>query len=74
MINRDRLVKTFTDLVQIDSPSGEEEAMAEELTRRLEEFGLTVKRDAYGNVIASDGRPDPILLSAHMDTVEPGRE
>ena len=73
MINRDRLVKTFTDLVQIDSPSGEEEAMAEELTRRLEGFGLTVKRDAYGNVIANDGRPDPLLLSAHMDTVEPGR-
>ena len=73
MINRDRLVKTFTDLVQIDSPSGEEEAMAEELTRRLEGFGLTVKRDDYGNVIANDGRPDPLLLSAHMDTVEPGR-
>ena len=73
MINRDRLVKTFTDLVQIDSPSGEEEAMAVELTQRLEGFGLTVKRDAYGNVIANDGRPDPILLSAHMDTVEPGR-
>ena len=73
MINRDRLVRTFTDLVQIDSPSGEEEEMAEELTRRLEGFGLTVKRDSYGNVIASDGRPDPLLLSAHMDTVEPGR-
>ena len=73
MINRDRLVKTFTDLVQIDSPSGEEEAMAEELTRRLEGFGLTVKRDSYGNLVASDGRPDPLLLSAHMDTVEPGR-
>ena len=73
MINRDRLVKTFTDLVQIDSPSGEEEAMAEELTRRLEGFGLTVNRDSYGNLVASDGRPDPLLLSAHMDTVEPGR-
>ena len=73
MINRDRLVKTFTDLVQIDSPSGEEEAMAEELTRRLEALGFSVKRDAYGNVVADDGGADPILLSAHMDTVEPGR-
>ena len=73
MINRDRLVKTFTDLVQIDSPSGEEEAMAVELTRRLEALGFSLKRDAYGNIVASDGGADPILLSAHMDTVEPGR-
>ncbi len=73
MINRDRLVKTFCDLVQIDSPSGEEEAMAVELTARLETLGLNVSRDDYGNLIASDGREDPLLLSAHMDTVEPGR-
>ena len=73
MINRDRLVKTFLDLVQIDSPSGEEEAVAVELTSRLEALGLSVARDSYGNVIAGDGRDDPIMLSAHMDTVEPGR-
>ena len=73
MITRDRLVKTFCDLVQIDSPSGEEEAMALELTRRLEALGLSAVRDDYGNLIASDGGPNPLLLSAHMDTVEPGR-
>lgn len=73
MINRDRLVKTFMDLVRIDSPSGEEEAMAQELTRRLEGFGMKVSRDAYGNLVANDGGENPILLSAHMDTVEPGR-
>jgi tripeptide aminopeptidase len=73
MINRDRLVKTFCDLAQIDSPSGEEEAMAVELVRRLEALGLTATRDAYGNVIAGDGGRNPLLLSAHMDTVEPGR-
>ena len=73
MINRDRLVKTFTELARIDSPSGEEEAMAQDLTRRLEDLGFTVRRDAYGNLIANDGGADPLLLSAHMDTVEPGR-
>lgn len=73
MINRERLVKTFCDLARIDSPSGEEEAIARELVRRLEALGLKVGRDAYGNVIASDGGRDPLLLSAHMDTVEPGR-
>ena len=73
MINRDRLVKTFCDLVRIDSPSGEEETIAVELVQRLEKLGLSVRRDAYGNIIAGDGRPEPLLLSAHMDTVEPGR-
>lgn len=73
MINRERLVKTFTDIVQIDSPSGEEEAMAQDMIRRLEGFGFTVVRDDYGNVIASEGGENPLLLSAHLDTVEPGR-
>jgi tripeptide aminopeptidase len=73
MINRERLVKTFCDLVQIDSPTGEEEAVAVELMQRLEALGLNAARDDYGNVIASDSGEDPLLLSAHMDTVEPGR-
>ena len=73
MINRDRLVKTFCELARIDSPSGEEEEMAKEIIKRLENLGFKTKRDSYGNVIASDGRSDPILLSAHLDTVEPGR-
>lgn len=78
MIRTERLVKTFVDLVQIDSPSGEEERVALELVSRLEDLGFGVQRDAHGNVIASEvapeeGRELPLLLSAHMDTVEPGR-
>ena len=73
MINRDRLVKTFCDLVRIDSPSGEEAQIAIELQKHLEILGLTAATDNYGNVIATDGGDDPLLLSAHMDTVEPGR-
>ncbi len=73
MINRDRLVKTFCDLVSIDSPSGEEETIAIELVRRLRTMGLEVMRDAYGNVIATAPGDQPVMLSAHMDTVEPGR-
>ncbi len=73
MIDRDRLVKTFCDLVTIDSPSGEEEEVATALTERLEALEFNVARDSYGNLIANDGGDDPIILSAHMDTVEPGR-
>ena len=73
MINRERLVQTFCELVQIDSPSGEEEAVALDLDKRLTELGFKTRRDSYGNLLASDGGSAPILLSAHMDTVEPGR-
>jgi tripeptide aminopeptidase len=73
MINRERLVKTFCELVRIDSPSGEEEATAADLQKRLDALGLRTMRDDYGNLIANDGREKPLLLSAHMDTVEPGR-
>ena len=73
MISRDRIVQTFCDLARIDSPSGEEEEIAQHLIRKLEDMGLNVVRDDYGNVVANDGGDDPLILSAHMDTVEPGR-
>jgi len=75
MINRDRIVDTFLQLVQIDSPSGEEAALREELQKRLQALGLTTQVDDYGNLIArlEDGAGEYFLLSAHMDTVEPGR-
>ena len=73
MIDRDRIVNTFCELVQIDSPSGEEEEAAVDVLRRLEALGLDVTRDDYGNVIAGDDGREPLLMSAHIDTVEPGR-
>jgi tripeptide aminopeptidase len=74
MINRGRLVSTFLELVQIDSPSGQEEEIAQHLAAELKSLGLAVERDATGNVIGRlAGEGPPILLSAHMDTVEPGR-
>ena len=73
MIDRDRLVKTFCDIVRIDSPSGEEEAMAQDLTRRLSSLGFAIQRDAHGNLFATEEGENPLMLSAHMDTVEPGR-
>ncbi len=74
MINRDRIVKTFLELVAIDSPSGEEDAIAVELERRLKLLGVAASQDAYGNVLGRrEGFGEALLLSAHMDTVEPGR-
>lgn len=74
MTDESRLVKTFLELVQIDSPTGDEEKIADVLTHTLRAMGLDVRGDAAGNVIATlDGEGEPLLLSAHMDTVEPGR-
>lgn len=73
MIQRDRLVQTFLELVQIDSPSGQEAAVAQRLIALLGELGADAGLDAHGNVLASlPGGGEPLLLSAHMDTVQPG--
>ncbi|OQA38648.1 MAG: Peptidase T [Chloroflexi bacterium ADurb.Bin325] len=73
MINSERLVQTFLDLVVIDSPSGQEEAISRELARRCAALGAQVERDEHWNVIArwraTNGATDAVLLSAHMDTV-----
>lgn len=73
MINGERLVQTFLDLVRIDSPSGQEVAISRELAQRCAALGAQVEQDEHWNVIArwsgSNGAADPVLLSAHMDTV-----
>lgn len=74
MINKKRLVQTFLDLVTIDSPSGEEDKIREELAKRLTALGVDVKRDTYGNLVAKiSGEGEPFLINGHLDTVEPGR-
>jgi tripeptide aminopeptidase len=79
LINETRLVQTFLDLVAIDSPSGQEEAIGAELARQLAALGGEVERDEHGNLIArfrarqdmgqSGSSGDWLMLSAHMDTV-----
>ncbi len=74
MANRERLLKTLTDLIRIDSPTGEEDQIDAEISSRLEALGFHIHHDSFKNLIATaSGTGDPVLLSAHMDTVEPGR-
>ena len=72
MIDKTRLIDTFCDLVRIDSESGNEDAMAKEMTMRLEKLGFEVQADAYGNLIAGEAGGEPFMLSGHLDTVVPG--
>jgi len=69
-VDQERVLKTFLDLVAIDSPSGHEQAIGRELEQRFSSLGCQVTRDNTGNLIATypGDRDDTLLLSFHMDT------
>jgi tripeptide aminopeptidase len=69
-VDSDRLLKTFLDLVAIDSPTGHEEAIGSELEGRFRALGCEVRRDEIGNLVATypGDRDDTVLLGFHMDT------
>jgi tripeptide aminopeptidase len=80
----ERLLRTFLELVRIDSPSGQEADVAAYVIEQLRALGLRAYVDdsAYeadstsGNVIAEmkgTCTGPTIVLCAHLDTVEPGR-
>ena len=72
MIDETRLLNLFLDLARISSPSGAEGPVAEAIAAELRGFGLAVERDEAGNLLTRlDGEGEPLLLTAHMDTVGP---
>jgi tripeptide aminopeptidase len=77
-INRERLLKTFIDLLRIDSPSFHEQKMGALLAKELRKRCCQVTAQKYDksfNLIAvKNGNvagARPLLLSGHMDTIEP---
>ena len=84
LVDRERLARTFMELVRIDSVSKEEGRVCRHLQVLLGELGGRVCVDDAGVKVGSDTgnliglfsgnrRVAPLLLCAHMDTVEPGR-
>lgn len=78
LIDRQRLISTFTELIQINSPSYGEKEIGSVLAGRLESLGCRVDVQDYGpsfNIIARKEGNKPgipsLLLSGHMDTIEP---
>ena len=69
-VDRDRLVSTFLELVAIDSPTGHERAIGQELEARFARLGCRVSMDAIGNLVAvlPGTRDGTIMVSTHMDT------
>lgn len=84
MINSRRMIERFKMLAEIDSVSREEADVAAALKEMLIKMGATVTMDDAGEAVGGNcgnlvakfkGSFDkaPMMLSGHMDTVEPGR-
>lgn len=84
MINEKRILDNFLKYVQIDSPTKEERDFAEFLMEKMKSLGMEVKMDNAGDDVGSNSgnvigklkgntNGQPLLFSAHMDTVSPGR-
>ncbi|WP_142504143.1 M20/M25/M40 family metallo-hydrolase [Melghirimyces algeriensis] len=84
MINKERLLKEFLELVQTDSPTGEEREICDLLKVKLNDLGFEVTEDhsakvtghGAGNIVATlKGTLDAptIYFTCHMDTVTPGK-
>lgn len=83
MINEERLVDLFLNLIQIDAPSLKEADCVAWTKSRLEALGFEVHEDDAGGRIGGDGNnlivwmrgtmpnAPKVFLSAHFDTVEP---
>jgi tripeptide aminopeptidase len=84
MIDVDRITDEFAHLAAINSPPLKERQIAEYLCERFERLGAEVLFDGaaaatggeVGNLIArfsgTGKKSEPLILSVHMDTVEPG--
>jgi len=85
MINKERLLNEFLELVQIDSESKSETAIAKVLKEKFTALGVEVFEDdaatktgyGAGNLIctlpATKEGVDTIYFTSHMDTVVPGK-
>lgn len=85
MINEQRIVDEFLELVQVDSETKFEAEIAKVLKQKLEALGMKVFEDdtmgvtghGAGNLVATIPATkegvDGIFFSCHMDTVTPGK-
>ncbi|SFL95934.1 M20/M25/M40 family metallo-hydrolase [Pelosinus propionicus] len=83
MINKERVLTEFFELVRIKCSTREEREVADVLKTRLAELGLEVTEDQVGEVIGGNcgnviaykpgsvQEAPTLMLSAHMDCVEP---
>jgi len=81
MIQVDRMVHNFCEMVQISSESGEEQDFIQSLyVKFTNDLNANCQIDDYGNLIAkipgrscARGNVSPLLFAMHADTVKPGK-
>ncbi len=85
MINKERIRKEFLELIQIRCSPHDEREIGDLLTKRLQELGGTVKEDQAGEKLGGNcgnlvadfpatagmEKVPTVMLTAHMDCVEP---
>lgn len=85
MINKERIRKEFLELIQIRCSIHDEREIGDLLTKRLQELGGTVKEDQAGEKLGGNcgnlvadfpatagmEKVPTVMLTAHMDCVEP---
>lgn len=73
MANSQVVIDTFLQLVKIPSPSGQEEKVIKYIVEKIKTFVSDLYIDKIGNLyVRINGKSkEPLLLCAHMDTVEP---
>ncbi|SER15240.1 peptidase T-like protein [Gracilibacillus ureilyticus] len=83
MVNRQRIIEQFLELVKIDSVTQHERKIANHLTGFFKEMGLEVMEDKTaeitsheaGNILVrypGNADKEAIYFTSHMDTVSPG--
>ncbi|WP_010093159.1 M20/M25/M40 family metallo-hydrolase [Ornithinibacillus scapharcae] len=85
MVNQDRLVSEFMELVQVDSETGFETEIAKVLKQKFTDLGVEVVEDNAKEVTGHGANNlictlkgtkqgvDAIYFTSHMDTVVPGK-
>jgi len=84
MIDKKLLLDSFLEYIRIDSEAGNELPMAQRLLADLKEIGCEITTDNAGEAVGSNGfniyatlpgdpALEPLMFSAHMDTVVPGK-
>lgn len=83
-MNEERLIQQFTEMLKVDSESGEEREIADYLKEYFKKFDVEVTEDATaeitghgaGNLLIrkkGEGGVAPLYFTVHMDTVTPGK-
>ncbi|MEI6080033.1 MAG: M20/M25/M40 family metallo-hydrolase [bacterium] len=77
-MDRERLVKTFCELVKIPSESPNDQEFISYMEKLLKKEGASTAVDAFGNLVAyfpakGSESTEPVMFCCHADTVKPGK-